>query len=174
MVLPVLKLALLAVKQVSKPVANRIKSATLRSAMLQKTMVDIGQRVHYNAYQIGLIADGEGAMDKSLVPKLQENAAAEKGADFVAEMFVYAVSAGALGVEQWYSRRKERGAEEAQSAKEAAKEAEARQLSLYNEQKLWAAISSLHQTVAELQHRVSAAEESEARRQRERRWFGSS
>lgn len=56
MVLPVLKLGLLAVKQVAKPVANRIKGVALRSEVFRGIMVRGGQRLHRNVYQLERIS----------------------------------------------------------------------------------------------------------------------
>ena len=72
MVLPVVKLAFLAVKQVAKPVANRIKSSALQSDTIRAAMVAVGRRLHYNNIQIARIADGQAALKKERVQVLNE------------------------------------------------------------------------------------------------------
>merc|ERR1712167_32125 len=167
MVLPVLKLALLAVKQVAKPVANRIKGAALESEGLRRVMERAGRRIHLNAFQVQRIADGKATLEAHYVPKIKDTEALERGSDFLAEMVVYSITAGVLGVEQWYSKRKERDRLAIEAATLAAKEAEQRRLNALNEEQQWAEFKTLHQAVAALQGRVNELEERGSRR-----WFG--
>merc|ERR1719263_1226819 len=168
MVLPVLKLGLIAVKQISKPVASRIKAAALTSDIIKQMMVRVGRRLHYNVFQLERVADGRPVMSKEQVPVLNEKLASERGADFLAEMVVFGVAAGALGIEQWESRRRERAAAAALERHEADKEAEAIRRQELNEQRQWAELSRLHQTVDELKARLAHLET------RRPRWFSMS
>jgi hypothetical protein len=147
MVLPFVKLGLLAVKQVSKPVASRIKSSALRSDVLQKAMVRVGRGLHYNAFQLERIADGKGALKKERVPTLDSKAAMERGSDFLAEMVVFTIGVGVLGIEQWHSKSKETAKAEKEELKQAAKDAEARRLKELNERQQWAELSGLREEV---------------------------
>ena len=167
MVLPVLKLALLAVKQVAKPVANRIKGAALGSERFRQVMVRTGRRLHLNAFQVDRMADGKASLEAHYVPKIKEKEALERGSDFLAEMVVYSITAGVLGVEQWYSKKKERERSALEAAKLAAKEADARRLNALNEEQQWAEFKRLHQALVALQGRVNELEERGSRR-----WFG--
>ena len=103
-------------------------------------------------------------MKREKVPKLPLKDASERGADFLAELVVYGISAGVLAIQQWDSSRKEHRKEAALAAKEAAKEAEAYRLQQLNEQRQWAELNKLSQTVAELQSRLSVMEQLQKRR----------
>ena len=95
---PLLKLAFLAVKQVAKPVASRIKTAP----HLKGLMVRIGQALHRNSLQIERASDGKRRLPSwrlSSVAKIDDQSALERGSDFVAELFIYSVSASIVGAE---------------------------------------------------------------------------
>jgi len=164
MVLPLIKLAFLAVKQVSKPVANRIKDNAITNERLHGAMVWVGQRLHYNMIQVNRIADGLGALKSERVGLLKEKEALVRGADFLAEMVVYSVSAGVLGAEYWLSEQKAKKA----AAAAAAKEAEALRLKELNEKQQWREFEQLNCKLEEAQRRLSAMEEMMAR---QRRWW---
>mmetsp|Transcript_40192 Transcript_40192/g.80568 ORF Transcript_40192/g.80568 Transcript_40192/m.80568 type:complete len:169 (-) Transcript_40192:155-661(-) len=166
MVLPVIKLGLLAVKQVAKPVANRIKGAAIESETFRSIMVSAGQRLHRNVFQLGRIADGKATVKAQYVPRIKEQEALERGSDFLAEMVVYSITAGVVGVDQWYSKKKERQREAKEAVREAAKAAEVNRLREENEERQWAEFQRLHLTIAELQARLHKLEQNGARR-----WF---
>mmetsp|Transcript_27327 Transcript_27327/g.87778 ORF Transcript_27327/g.87778 Transcript_27327/m.87778 type:complete len:160 (+) Transcript_27327:39-518(+) len=113
-----IKLGFLAIKQVAKPVAARIKASARTSDTFRKLILAVGQRLHRNTLQLDRIAEGKGTATH--VAPLRETVAVEKGSDFVAEMVIYTISATVLGVEYYMSQKS--------SAKKAAAEAEARRL----------------------------------------------
>eukprot|EP00967_Tisochrysis_lutea_P085406 scaffold119879_cov28-Tisochrysis_lutea.AAC.5 len=56
---PVLKLGLLAVKQIAKPIANRAKAAAKESAFFKAFVVSLGRGLHRLSIQMTRLADGK-------------------------------------------------------------------------------------------------------------------
>ena len=164
MVLPVIKLAFLAVKQVAKPVANRLKEGALSSDRLRGAMIKVGRRLHFTVFQIDRLADGKDMLKAERVRTLSEKEALTRGSDFLAEMVVYTFSAGILGAEQWISKQKEKRAELKQAAKEEAERESQRK----NEERQWVEFEILHGKLELLQIRLAAMEAAEAERQASR------
>ena len=154
MVLPLVKLGFLAVKQIAKPVAQRLKNQALNSPRWQRALVATGRRLHYNKLQIERIADGKALLKRERAPVLERKQALMDGADFLAEMVIYGVSASILGIEYWTSRKKDL----AKAAKEAAKEATTQRLKEANEELQWQEFRQLNLRVAELNGRVAELE----------------
>lgn len=92
-----IKLGFLAIKQVAKPVAARIKASARTSDTFRKLILAVGQRLHRNTLQLDRIAEGKGAATH--VAPLRETVAVERGSDFVAEMVIYTISATVLGAQ---------------------------------------------------------------------------
>jgi hypothetical protein len=166
MAIPFIKLFFLAVKQVAKPVASRIKASALNNERLHRSMVSVGQRLNLNMIQLERIADGMAPLKAERVKDLGDKEALTRGADFLAEMVVYSVSASIIGIEHYMTQQKARKA----TAKEAAKEAEAQRLKQENEERQWRKFEQLDSTLQELQQRLSEMEAMEERRQRSGRW----
>ena len=155
--LPLLKLFFLAVKQVAKPVASRVKNFAVRSPTFSALMGRLGNGLYRNSVQIERIADGKEAM--TTVAKLNQKRAVEEGSEFLAEVVVYSVSAVVLGVEYMVSKRKDE-----------AKAAEVKRLEEANEELQWQEFAQLHKRVANLQSAV--VELVAEREERERRsWW---
>ncbi|EOD23904.1 hypothetical protein EMIHUDRAFT_206880 [Emiliania huxleyi CCMP1516] len=55
-----IKLGFLAIKQVAKPVAARIKASARTSDTFRKLILAVGQRLHRNTLQLDRIAEGKG------------------------------------------------------------------------------------------------------------------
>ena len=81
MVLPFIKLAFIAVKQVAKPVAQRIKSGALANERFHGYMVAVGRRLHVNVTQLERVADGQAMLKKERLPVLGEKEALQRGSD---------------------------------------------------------------------------------------------
>jgi len=162
MVLPILKLAFLAAKQVAKPIANQIKHYAINHPTLRESMISVGRRLNYNLVQLNRIAEGHTFLKRERVPVINEKDALVKGADFLAEVVVYSISASALLAEYFISKKNSRKAE-AKAKDEAAK----------NEARQWEEFRQLNLRLAEVQDRLRAVEEAEeARRLQQQRWFG--
>ena len=162
--LPLMKLFFVAVKQVAKPVASRVKAYAVGHPRFSSLMGRLGNGLYRNSVQIERMADGKEQLAN--VVRLNEKKAVERGSDFLAEMVVYIVSAGTLGVEYIVSKRKD----EAKAA-DAKREREA------NEELQWQEFAQLHKRVANLQSAVLelvAEREERERRSWSRRVIGRS
>ena len=175
MVLPFLKLGLLAVKQAAKPIAASIKTSAVQSNSVRQSMISVGRRLHYNVFQLNRVAEGNSMLKKERVPVLNEKEALAKGSDFLAEMVVYSITAGVLLAEVQVSSRKAKQAEAEKAAKKAAKRAKEAQEHAENEERQWAEFQRLNTQLTALQARLSALEDTEARHaqvlQRGRSWW---
>lgn len=94
---PLIKLGFLAVKQIAKPVGQRIKAYAVAGERFQRYMVAMGQFLHRRAIQVERASDGKEQL-KTIAP-LNEQRAIDRGADFVAECVVYSVSASVVAAE---------------------------------------------------------------------------
>uniref|UniRef100_A0A7S0LHK1 OPA3-like protein n=1 Tax=Coccolithus braarudii TaxID=221442 RepID=A0A7S0LHK1_9EUKA len=171
MVLPLVKLVVMGVKQLAKPVSNRIKASAIQSNALRSTMVKVGRQIRFNGMQIERIADGKSLLKRERVPKINEKEALERGAEFLGEMFIYGVSVLGLAVEQMYSQRK--------AAEAAATEAEKLRLKEASDAQHRREFEQLRLQVAALQRRLASIErkegeheeESRGRNKRKRGWL---
>ncbi len=171
MVLPLLKLAFLAVKQAAKPIANQIKTSAVNSGAIKSTLLRVGRRLNYNVIQINRLAEGQPLLKRERVPVLNEKDALTKGSDFLAEMVVYGISAGVLGAEYVISSRKAMAAEAQKAERKAKKDAEAAK----NEARQWDEFRKLNLRLIEMQGRLEALEEAEKMRRLQgegQGWFG--
>lgn len=158
---PLIKLAFLAVKQVAKPVASRLKSYALDHPTYRRGMVRVGRMLHANALQLDRVADGKTRLVK-VVP-LEEGKALERAGDFLAEGFIYAISASILGAEYVISKRKDE--------KKAAEEQKAAALRVAtNESQQWAELERLNHEMAELRQTVAELRQREDERRRRGWW----
>ncbi|XP_059522142.1 optic atrophy 3 protein isoform X1 [Myotis daubentonii] len=107
---PMAKLLYLGVRQISKPLANRIKAGARRSEFF-KTYVCLppAQLYHWAEMRAKMRLMG---FDAQAVKPLNEEAAAELGAELLGEATVFAVAGGCLLLEYWRQKsqqlRKER------------------------------------------------------------------
>ena len=155
--LPLVKLFFVAVKQLAKPVANRVKSYAVGNPRFSTLMGRLGNQLYRNNVQLERMADGKEQL--AHVFKLNEKRAVEQGSEFLAEMVIYTFSATTLGIEYFISKRKED-----------AKAAEAKRLEEANEELQWQEFAQLHKRVANLQSAV--VELVAEREERERRsWW---
>jgi len=88
---PLLKLGLLAVKQIAKPIANRAKVAAKDSAAFKGAVVWVGRSLHRLTIQMGRMADGKVSLE--YITPLREEAAVDRGAEFVSELVIYSIAA---------------------------------------------------------------------------------
>lgn len=142
---PLIKLAFLAVKQAAKPVASRLKNFAKDHPSYRRGMVRIGRGLHWNELQLDRLAEGKARLAR--IPpggQLKESEAVERAGDFVAEGFIYSVSATILGVEYVLSKRKEEK-----------KAAEAERKEAANEARQWQELRRLNDEVSRLNAEVS-------------------
>ena len=166
-----MKLLFVAVKQVAKPVANRIKLQAIDGPTFRGLLVRMGQAIDYSTIQLNRIAEGQATLKRERVARLNEKDALARGADFLAEMVVYAFSAGVVGAEYWMSESSKRAA----AAKLAAKEAHQLREKEANEELQWQEFRQLNRKVAELQDRLASveaqAQRDDAERRGRQRWW---
>ncbi|XP_019664813.1 optic atrophy 3 protein isoform X2 [Ailuropoda melanoleuca] len=107
---PMAKLLYLGIRQVSKPLANRIKEAARRSEFF-KTYICLppAQLYHWAEMRAKMRLMGFNAQ---AVKPLNEDAAAELGAELLGEATIFVVACGCLVLEYWrhqaHQRRKKR------------------------------------------------------------------
>ena len=88
---PLLKLSLLVVKQVAKPLGSRVKSFARDSDAFRAVAESIGNRLHKWTLQLGRIADGRETLEH--IRPLSAEAAVGRAGDFIAEVVGYIVVA---------------------------------------------------------------------------------
>ncbi|GME84273.1 unnamed protein product [Ambrosiozyma monospora] len=100
-----LKLLTLLTRQVSRPVANMLKSEAQNYAGFKKLCIGVAQKVHFFNYHITtkLNPSMKGA-GKHLRP-LNEAKAIQNGANFLSEAFIFAVAASGIMYETMRQRK---------------------------------------------------------------------
>lgn len=103
---PIIKLATLAVKQISKPISKSIKQ-------LGKNNPAFGRRIcappaqFYHWLDVNLKMRILGLGKATEVAPLSHEAAVELGAEMIGETFIFTVAVGCLAFEYWRQARKE-------------------------------------------------------------------
>lgn len=109
-------------KQVSKPLATQLKLTAQESPVLRGYVTRLGQAMHeYNARLAeSLKSDSERGARRVFVTKLDDETALKKAADFLGEIFIFSLAAGAVVYEVNASSVKDAAkAEKAKAEKEA-------------------------------------------------------
>ncbi|XP_003406508.3 optic atrophy 3 protein [Loxodonta africana] len=111
---PMAKLIYLGIRQVSKPLANRIKEAARRSEFFKNYIcLPPAQLYHWVEMRTKMRIMGfRGAA----VKPLNEEAAAELGAELLGEATIFIVGGGCLVLEYWRHQMQQRNKEEEQRA----------------------------------------------------------
>ncbi|XP_076442443.1 optic atrophy 3 protein homolog [Babylonia areolata] len=103
---PIVKLGYLAVKQISKPLANHIKRNAKSSPFFRKYVcMPPAQLYHWLEVNFRLRLMGLGKAQS--VEKLSEEMAIELGAEMLGEFIIFAIAAGTLLLEYQRSVKKE-------------------------------------------------------------------
>ncbi|XP_022107019.1 optic atrophy 3 protein homolog [Acanthaster planci] len=112
---PLIKLASLAVKQISKPLAKRIQMmAKTRPFMRKYICIPPAQLHHWMEVNLRMKILGLGKA--SSVQPLTEEAAVELGADIIGETFLFVVAVGTIAFEYYRLQRKDQKHEGEQTA----------------------------------------------------------
>uniref|UniRef100_A0A8C8Y900 Outer mitochondrial membrane lipid metabolism regulator OPA3 n=1 Tax=Panthera leo TaxID=9689 RepID=A0A8C8Y900_PANLE len=111
---PMAKLLYLGIRQVSKPLANRIKEAARRSEFF-KTYICLppAQLYHWVEMRTKMRIMG---FRGTVIKPLNEDAAAELGAELLGEATIFIVGGGCLVLEYWRHQAHQRHKEEEQQA----------------------------------------------------------
>ena len=111
---PMAKLFYLGIRQVSKPLANRIKDAARRSEFF-KTYICLPPAQLYHWVEMRTKMRIMGFRGTTIKP-LNEEAAAELGAELLGEATIFIVGGGCLVLEYWRHQTQQRNKEEEQRA----------------------------------------------------------
>ncbi|XP_004694259.1 PREDICTED: optic atrophy 3 protein-like [Condylura cristata] len=111
---PMAKLLYLGIRQVSKPLANRIKEAARRSEFF-KNYICLPPAQLYHWVEMRTKMRIMGFRGTAIKP-LNEAAAAELGAELLGEATIFVVGGGCLVLEYWRQQVQQRNKEEQQRA----------------------------------------------------------
>jgi len=134
MAFPIFKLAALAIRQISKPLANRIKQKAKESLFFRTYIcMPPAQLYHKGEVIIKRRLLNIGKTNKP-VPKLNEAAAIEQGAEMLGEIFVYTTGAIIFLLE--YNRQNQKSAKVAEELEQRWQtvESKIKELELVNDQ----------------------------------------
>ena len=159
-----LKLGFLAIRQASKPLANRARLFSESSDVFRAITLSVGRSLHRWTVYADRLALGKGS---GFVTPLNEKLAISRGADFLSEGIVYSIASITVLYEYRHQQRLKLRSEQA------AREAEERRIEAgrQNEARQW-------DEFRELRSRITLMEEQlwSMRRQQEearpRGWFG--
>ncbi|XP_078001029.1 optic atrophy 3 protein homolog [Glandiceps talaboti] len=111
---PLFKLGSLAIKQISKPIANALKMTAKTNEFFRKNIcMPPAQLYHWSEINIKMRILGLGKA-KSVKP-LSEQSAVELGAEIIGETFIFTVGVGILVAEYWRQARNEQHKEDKQN-----------------------------------------------------------
>ncbi|XP_002736065.1 optic atrophy 3 protein homolog [Saccoglossus kowalevskii] len=111
---PLAKLASLAVRQISKPIANYLKRAAKSSELFRRRIcMPPAQIYHWSEVNVKMRLLGFGKVKE--VKPLSEAAAVELGAEILGESFIFTVGVGVLVAEFWRQSRNEQHKEDTQN-----------------------------------------------------------
>ncbi|XP_050030632.1 optic atrophy 3 protein homolog [Dermacentor andersoni] len=130
---PIAKLAALAFRQLSKPLANRIKQGA-KSSPFFRTYVCMPPAQLYHWVEVNVKMRILNLGKPSEVPPLNEAMAIELGAELLGEMIIFASAAATLVAEYLRQARNERLRENAKEEKQLCLECEVKELQLRVEQ----------------------------------------
>ncbi|XP_038075070.1 optic atrophy 3 protein homolog [Patiria miniata] len=103
---PLIKLASLAIKQISKPLAKRIQMVAKTRPLVRKYIcIPPAQLYHWMEVNLKMRILGLGKATK--VEPLTEEAAVEQGAEIIGETFLFAVAVGTIAFEYYRQQRKD-------------------------------------------------------------------
>lgn len=106
---PLLKLGVLAVRQISKPFANHLKNKA-RESHFFRTKICMPPAQAYHWVEVNVKARLLNLGSPKEVVKLNEQAAIDLGAELIGDLFMFSIGAAAVIAE--YTRQSRKGAEE--------------------------------------------------------------
>jgi hypothetical protein len=102
-ILPVMKLAEVAMKQIAKPVSKQLLEGALAYPQVTKACVQIGQLLHYVNVRVTRSAEGQSSSRK--IFELPEEKARDAGALFLGEVIVFSLTGVIVGWQLWMSQK---------------------------------------------------------------------
>ena len=109
------KLFFLAVRQLSKPIANRAKAAAENSSTFRSACIGVGRQLHRGMTQFYRWLDGKESLEH--VRPLADASAVKLGTEVVSEFMVYGVACSTI-VYEWRGTQKEKVQKEQMAAQE--------------------------------------------------------
>jgi hypothetical protein len=155
-ILPVMKLAEVALKQIAKPVSKQLLEGALSYPKVTKLCVNIGQMLHYVNVRVTRSAEGQSSSRR--IVELPEDKAKDAGALFLGEVIVFSLTGVIVGWQLWMSQKASQDAllreEHSEQVRAAEKHAElvARDSRLseleWNVSQIWKTLSTLDAAAA--------------------------
>lgn len=102
-ILPVMKLAEVALKQIAKPVSKQLLEGALSYPQVTKFCVSIGQMLHYVNVRVTRSAEGQSSSRR--IFELPEDKAKDAGALFLGEVIVFSLTGVIVGWQIWVSQK---------------------------------------------------------------------
>jgi hypothetical protein len=102
-ILPVMKLAEVALKQIAKPVSKQLLEGALSYPQVTKLCVSIGQMLHYVNVRVTRSAEGQSSSRR--IFELPEDKAKDAGALFLGEVIVFSMTGVIVGWQIWVSQK---------------------------------------------------------------------
>ena len=101
--IPVMKLAEVAMKQIAKPVSKLLLQSALSNPGVTKLCVKIGQTLHYVNVRVTRTAEGQTTSRR--IFDLPEEKARDAGALFLGEVIVFTLTGAIVGWQIWVSQK---------------------------------------------------------------------
>ncbi|KIJ31841.1 hypothetical protein M422DRAFT_36100 [Sphaerobolus stellatus SS14] len=98
------KLGTLAIRTIAKPISSRLKVEALEHPFFRKICVQVAQKIYKAEMRLGTFVLGQ---PPRAVKPLSEAKAIDRGANFLAESFLFGVAASLIIAETWRSSNKE-------------------------------------------------------------------
>lgn len=102
-ILPVMKLAEVALKQIAKPVSKQLLEGALAYPQMTKLCINIGQMLHYVNVRVTRSAEGQSSSRK--IFELPEDKAKDAGALFLGEVIVFSLTGVIVGWQIWMNQK---------------------------------------------------------------------
>jgi hypothetical protein len=102
-ILPVMKLAEVALKQIAKPVSKQLLEGALSYPKVTRFCVSIGQMLHYINVRVTRSAEGQSSSRR--IFELPEDKAKDAGALFLGEVMVFSLTGVIVGWQIWVSQK---------------------------------------------------------------------
>ena len=102
-ILPVIKLAEVALKQIAKPVSKQLLEGALSYPQVTRFCVRIGQMLHYINVRVTRSAEGQSSSRR--IFELPEDKAKDAGALFLGEVIVFSLTGVIVGWQLWVGQK---------------------------------------------------------------------
>ena len=102
-ILPVMKLAEVALKQIAKPVSRQLLEGALAYPQVTRFCIRIGQMLHYVNVRVTRSAEGQSSSRR--IFELPEDKAKDAGALFLGEVIVFSLTGVIVGWQIWESQK---------------------------------------------------------------------